>query len=382
MESSSSRTRGSALSPAGRPRAVKGGHRCQHSSSRCRRWRRASRSPGLLGVRGTRLGWVLSDATAPKRLRSSETRRAFDVDVRSYQRIVSVSTICRRSLDRHRRAQPTSCRHAVHARAPATRPWRYEGKAGIATSKDLEAILALEPDIVFVNGFTDLRHLARMRDAGLTVFNLGAMFGVKTLLPNIEQIATVVGARVSGVDCWPTTSSGGSPTSRRALPLETRGASRDLRRHLRRPPLRQHDRHERARRVDGCRYHRRGSEGRVLGVAGVLERAAPFARPALDPHQPGRARMALCALPRPRCAPRMRRASRFGGVDAELMSDPGLGILRAAEAVYEVMYAGSRVRRAARSHDAWALREVLRTRRGACTPRGFPATRRCAARVG
>mgnify|MGYP001821877666 FL=1 len=266
----------------------------------------------------------------PNVVRDSE---GVDVPVRSYRRIASVSTIADEVLvdivEPSRLVAVT--RHTLES---GDRPWRFEGKTGIRTSKDVEAIIALEPDIVFVNGFTDLRHLARMRDAGLNVFNLGAMYGLETLLPNIDQISTVVGARDRG-----------------------RILADDFERRMAAVAAGLPDDEKKGAVYVGIYGDRLygGTVGTsvhdVLSAAGVVDLAASAGytgSPAysneqllsLDPpwiitNEPGED--ALCALSGLKTL-RACKERNVRTVDADLMSDPGLGMLRAAEAVHEVMY--------------------------------------------
>jgi iron complex transport system substrate-binding protein len=266
----------------------------------------------------------------PNVVRDSE---GVDVPVRSYRRIASVSTIADEVLvdivEPSRLVAVT--RHTLES---GDRPWRFEGKTGIRTSKDVEAIIALEPDIVFVNGFTDLRHLARMRDAGLNVFNLGAMYGLETLLPNIDQISTVVGARDRG-----------------------RILADDFERRMAAVAAGLPDDEKKGAVYVGIYGDRLygGTVGTsvhdVLSAAGVVDLAASAGytgSPAysneqllsLDPpwiitNEPGED--TLCALSGLKTL-RACKERNVRTVDADLMSDPGLGMLRAAEAVHEVMY--------------------------------------------
>jgi iron complex transport system substrate-binding protein len=256
-----------------------------------------------------------------------------EVPVREYRRIASVSTIADEVLvdiiEPSRLVAVT--RYTLES---GRRPWRFEGKTGIATSKDVEAIVALEPDIVFVNGFTDVRHLARLRDAGLTVFNLGPMYGLATLLPNIEQISTVVGVRDRGREL--------AENFERRLGAVAAGLPEDQRREAVYVG------------IYGDRLYG-GTVGtsvadvlRAAGVIDVAARAGYTGSPAysneqllsLDPpwiitNHPGEG--GLCSLPGLE-ALQACVAHQVRSVDAELMSDPGLGMLRAAEAVYDVMY--------------------------------------------
>src|SRR5262249_13169867 len=70
---------------------------------------------------------------------------------------------------------------------------RYAGKALIESLADVESIVALAPDLLLVNDYDDRARAARLREAGIVVFDLGDMQGLVTLLPNIAQVAALVG---------------------------------------------------------------------------------------------------------------------------------------------------------------------------------------------
>lgn len=71
---------------------------------------------------------------------------------------------------------------------------RYAGKPGIDAAHKLEPLLMLQPDLVLLNGLGNVRHVASLREAGLTVFDLGPMRGVHSLLRSIRQIGWLLGA--------------------------------------------------------------------------------------------------------------------------------------------------------------------------------------------
>ncbi|MGD0674472.1 MAG: ABC transporter substrate-binding protein [Polyangiaceae bacterium] len=75
----------------------------------------------------------------------------------------------------------------------STSGFRYAGKPVIERIEDVEFILALHPDLVVVSGMGDPRPLARLRDAGIAVFDLGDMRGLSTLIPNAIEVAALVG---------------------------------------------------------------------------------------------------------------------------------------------------------------------------------------------
>ncbi|MEO0324303.1 MAG: helical backbone metal receptor, partial [Myxococcota bacterium] len=70
--------------------------------------------------------------------------------------------------------------------------YRFAGARSLARLEDLEAVLALEPDLVLVSGFADTQRVARLREAGLQVFDVGRMTGVASLLAAIRRLAAVV----------------------------------------------------------------------------------------------------------------------------------------------------------------------------------------------
>lgn len=112
------------------------------------------------------------------------------VAVRDYARIVSTSTIADQVLIQivaPERLLAVSAHTLRTEESPA-----FANKIGVEQSRDVETIIELRPDIVFINNFVDRRQVERLKDAGLNVFDLGAMRGLQTLLPNIEQVASVL----------------------------------------------------------------------------------------------------------------------------------------------------------------------------------------------
>ncbi len=118
------------------------------------------------------------------------------VAVREYVRIVSTSTIADEVLieiiDPARLLAVSGHTLRTHESE------QYADKIGVERARDIETIIELRPDIVFINNFVDRRHTERLKDAGLNVFDLGAMRGLQTLPDNIRQVATVVGAPERG----------------------------------------------------------------------------------------------------------------------------------------------------------------------------------------
>ena len=118
------------------------------------------------------------------------------IPVQDYVRIASTSTIADEVLVEI--IEPSRLlavsRHTLKSQQSKV----YDDKIGVERARDIEAIIELRPDIVFVNNFVDRRHVERLKDAGLNVFDLGEMRGLQTLLPNIRQLAAVVGAPEHG----------------------------------------------------------------------------------------------------------------------------------------------------------------------------------------
>lgn len=113
------------------------------------------------------------------------------IEVRDYTRIVSTSTIADdvllRIIDPSRVLAVSG--HSIRMEKSAA----YADKIGVEHARDIETIIELRPDLVFINNFVDRRHVERFKDAGLNVFDLGPMQGLDTLLKNIRQIARVLG---------------------------------------------------------------------------------------------------------------------------------------------------------------------------------------------
>lgn len=72
---------------------------------------------------------------------------------------------------------------------------RLAGLPRFAGLDDLESVITLAPDLVLVSSSADqLDRIARLRQAGLTVCNLGPQRGVASLVPNARLIGALIGA--------------------------------------------------------------------------------------------------------------------------------------------------------------------------------------------
>lgn len=70
---------------------------------------------------------------------------------------------------------------------------RHRSRVAIDSPAELERILALDPDLLFINHFGDPRYAARLREHGIVVFDLGEMRGVATLAPSVRAIGALLG---------------------------------------------------------------------------------------------------------------------------------------------------------------------------------------------
>jgi iron complex transport system substrate-binding protein len=119
------------------------------------------------------------------------------VPLRRYQRIASGSTVTDDLL--LELAEPERVVMLTHyGRTHNPDAHRYGQRATFGGPADLERMQQHGVDLLVLNHFGAPAELARARDAGLTVFNLGEMRGLATLLPNIEALAVLLGDRARG----------------------------------------------------------------------------------------------------------------------------------------------------------------------------------------
>lgn len=113
--------------------------------------------------------------------------------LRRYERIASGSLIADRVL--LDLCEPT--RIVAYSEPSASHPRtgpRFAGKPLLSTRAPLEQVLALKPDLFIVNHLVDPGYVARLRERGVQVFDLGHMRGLDTLLPMIRAIGLLIGA--------------------------------------------------------------------------------------------------------------------------------------------------------------------------------------------
>jgi iron complex transport system substrate-binding protein len=88
---------------------------------------------------------------------------------------------------------------AVSAYAQGPDAWRLAGLPRLAGLSDLEAVLACRPELVLASAtFGGTDRLQRLRDAGVTVFDLGPAGGVAAYTANLRRVAAVLGVEERG----------------------------------------------------------------------------------------------------------------------------------------------------------------------------------------
>ncbi len=114
------------------------------------------------------------------------------VPVRAYTRIASGSTAVDRLLADL--CEPERVLAFTAASAALPDGHRYAGKASIARLDDVERILTLNPDLLIVHNVADARRIERLREAGITVFDLGPLEGARSVPDDARRVAAFCGA--------------------------------------------------------------------------------------------------------------------------------------------------------------------------------------------
>ncbi len=114
------------------------------------------------------------------------------VPVRAYRRIASASTVADRLL--LELCAPDRVIAFTAATLDGPEGYRYGERARIERLDDVERIVRLKPDLLLVNNVADPRRVQRLRDAGLTLFDLGPIGGAATLPDDARRVAAFCGA--------------------------------------------------------------------------------------------------------------------------------------------------------------------------------------------
>ncbi len=115
------------------------------------------------------------------------------VPARRYARIASATTIGDQVLDAILEPERLVAVTGETLRSSET-PWRHEGRATIDDLADLESLIAMDPDLVVVANVAEARRVARLREAGLVVFDIGGDAGVDALVEATERLGRLVRA--------------------------------------------------------------------------------------------------------------------------------------------------------------------------------------------
>lgn len=119
------------------------------------------------------------------------------VPLRPYQHIAAGTTIAD-DLLLHLAEPERITALTVYGEGHSPRSHLYGKRAKFGGPTDLERLTQLGVDLIITNHLGAPAELARARDAGIQVFNLGEMRGLVTLLPNMEAVATLLGDRSRG----------------------------------------------------------------------------------------------------------------------------------------------------------------------------------------
>lgn len=146
-------------------------------------WRQEAQAPVMVSDEAAK-----GEASYPETLRDA---RGFEVKTGAYQRIVSLDPEASRlllSLVSLRRLAGVSD-YAKHQH-----PWgfRFSESKTVKSSKNLEEILSLDPDLVLVTPLSDSASVARLRELGVAVFDLGGVQGVEKSLQDLGRLGQLL----------------------------------------------------------------------------------------------------------------------------------------------------------------------------------------------
>lgn len=257
------------------------------------------------------------------------------VAIAKYQRIVSASTTADWILTEL--ASPAQVL-AFTERSASGAPWKHKfaDKQTLAAISNLEALMAMKPDLVIAESLGDVRRIARLREHGLAVFDIGSMRGTATLYPAMRRLGALLGHPERGAllaDRYRRSLAGiadSIPASKRRQALYVSIYGDKLYGGTR-----------------GTTYHD------ILTAAGLIDIAAAHYRdwpeysseqlvemdPALLVTRTGMGAI-ICRQPGLETLRACRVPGSIVEIDPYILEDPGLGILESAEAVHAAVYGG------------------------------------------
>ncbi|MDX2051165.1 MAG: ABC transporter substrate-binding protein [Polyangiaceae bacterium] len=118
------------------------------------------------------------------------------VVVKNYQRIVGGSLVADRLL--LELAEPARVLASLDSSRATAWGFRITAPHTLSEPTNAERLLALKPDLVILSDLGEASKVQRLRELGLAVFVLGPMRGRATLLPQIQAISMLLGAPARG----------------------------------------------------------------------------------------------------------------------------------------------------------------------------------------
>jgi len=117
--------------------------------------------------------------------------RGVAVPIGAYRRIVSLNPVADHILlqlvEPERLVGITAHTGQDHPEA-----WRFGSRPQVGTSRDIEQVLNLRPDLVISSQFSPEAYMARLREAGVAVFDLGDTRDAGTTAENIETLGSLL----------------------------------------------------------------------------------------------------------------------------------------------------------------------------------------------
>ncbi|MEA2698012.1 MAG: iron complex transport system substrate-binding protein [Myxococcales bacterium] len=136
-------------------------------------------------------------APAPPPPTSVVDAGGFRVEMRPFRRIASGSTVADRLLiDLSEPDRIIALTEFGSLHSPVRH--LFVGRSLIRDLDDTESLLAVKADLLLVNNYGDRARVARLRESGIAVFDLGEMRGLATLVSNIRDVAALLGDPVRG----------------------------------------------------------------------------------------------------------------------------------------------------------------------------------------
>jgi iron complex transport system substrate-binding protein len=155
---------------------------------------------GVAGLFAARSAGAASQPTAADDNQLHDaTGRA--IPLRRYARIASASSLADGLLFELCEPDRIVALSAAGARSDPEHQ-HYAGRASLAGAFDIEALLQLRIDLLIVTQHAAESDLARLREAGVQVYDLGSARGMNTLRPNLIALATLLGERARGERLW------------------------------------------------------------------------------------------------------------------------------------------------------------------------------------